>query len=104
RKMVETDASFVERIRALQIRKLMQADQGAADQPDDVTERAGVLVEDWFGVEQRFVPRHAAIEVAHCQGNVRDCRKVGHDSLLDASRGLPITPVGVLPYPRAQIR
>ena len=57
----------------------MQPDERlAADEPDDVSERPRVLVQDGLCVEKGLVPRDTAIEVGDCQSDMSDRRKLGH--------------------------
>ena len=75
---------LVERIRALQIRELVNSDQCASHEPHDMVERAGVFINNRIRAEQTLVPRAAAAEVAHCQRDVGDRREIGHHGLLSA--------------------
>ena len=53
REVIEPDPTFVERFRR-EIGELMESDQRAADQPDDVAERSRVLIEDRLRAEECF--------------------------------------------------
>ena len=50
--MVQAGATLVERLGALQVRKLVNTDEGPSHEPDDVVEGTGVLVDDRIGAEQ----------------------------------------------------
>src|SRR6516165_5195222 len=52
--------ALVERLRAGRVGELVEPDQRlTADEPDDVPERSGVLVQPGLGTEEPLVPRHA---------------------------------------------
>jgi len=58
---------------------LVQAQERAAvEHPDDVVERAGVLVEDRLGVEESAVPGDAALQVAHRESDVSEGGELRH--------------------------
>jgi hypothetical protein len=76
--MIQARATFVERLRALQVRKLVEGDEVASQQPDDVVEGTRVLVDQRIGAEQSVVPGTAPSKVGHGQGNMRYRGKLGH--------------------------
>lgn len=62
REVIEANSALVEWFVAHWVRELVEADECLADEPDDVAERSGVLVEDGFRTEERFVPRDTSIQ------------------------------------------
>jgi hypothetical protein len=63
--------------------ELVQAEQRRAEAPNDVAERAGVLVQDRLGAEEFRVPRDAYGEIAHGECNMSDRWEVRHSFLLE---------------------
>src|SRR5205823_11946878 len=77
--MVEPGSELAEGVAALGLRVLVDPEQrGATEQPDDVVERAGVLVEHGLGVEETLIPSGAASEVAHGDSDVGNAGKRSH--------------------------
>src|ERR1017187_9975036 len=76
--MVQTRTTLVERLRALQVWELMNTDERPSHKPHDVVESTRVLIDNRIGAEQLLVPGLASAEVTHCQRDVRDRRKLGH--------------------------
>src|SRR3954453_15160988 len=60
---------------------LMQPEKGpVAEEIHGVMHlRVGVLVEDWLGIEDRFVPGHAHGQIPHRDGDVCERWKIRHD-------------------------
>jgi hypothetical protein len=54
-----------------------------AQQPDDVTERARVLVEDRRAADEGLVPRTTSVDGGDRESHVGDAREFGHDVLLE---------------------
>jgi len=50
----------------------------SSHEPHDVAKWSGVLVHQWLGVKELLVPRNTSTEIAHGQGAVRDCWKLGN--------------------------
>src|SRR6516165_5195398 len=81
REVVKPRPALVERLGAGRIGELVEPDQClTADEPDDVPERPGVLVQHRLGTEEPLVPRHAPVEIGHGEGDVGDGRELGHGS------------------------
>lgn len=77
RQMVQARTTLVERLGALEIGERVDPDECPAHEPDDMVEGTCVFVDHRIGAEQPLIPGAAALEVAHCKGDVRDCREVG---------------------------
>jgi hypothetical protein len=77
--VVDTRAQLVRRLAGLTVGVLVQAEECAlAERPDDVVERASVLVEDRFGVEEASIPGDAALQVAHGKSDMSEGRELRH--------------------------
>ena len=71
-KMVEPRPELSKRVGAVHVRMLVDAQQGATGQPDDVVERTRVLVEHRRCIDQPPVPFAAAVKIADRDRDVRD--------------------------------
>src|SRR5207249_1569681 len=77
-------------------RVMVEAHEGAVQEPHDVVERPGVHVEHWLRVEQRLVPASAAVEVAHRDSHMGEGGELGHYHLRGGRLG-PTLHTGLQP-------
>ena len=84
--MIETETMLVEVTPGISVGELVQSDECATDEPHDVTERSGVLVDHRIASEEPSIPRHTPIEVADRERHVVNRREIGHVILPFRSR------------------
>jgi hypothetical protein len=88
--VVQTDSALIERLVARGVGELIESHQCLAKQPDDVSKRSSVLVEDRVAAEQGSVSGNTAVKIAYRQRAVNDRGKFGHVILLEGQQ----SPVG----------
>ena len=75
--VIEPGPSLVKGFTSMEIRKLMDANQGLApEKPNDVMEGARVLVDHRLGPEQPLVPRSAAFEIGDSERHMSDAWEI----------------------------
>src|SRR5580700_3215732 len=80
--MIEPRPPLVERLSAVQVRELSDANDCAPGTPSDALERTCVLVKDWVRAEQILVPRHTPFKARNRQRHVSNRRELRHLSFL----------------------